>query len=90
MFNDPMILKSFAPVSSTTNCNSVKYKKLHSDVINMTFFDQLHEEDLVNPDGYIKKMMEEFYMGINLGDRLRHALYNEESEWYGILQQEKF
>ena len=44
MFNDRSILSSFPPVSYTLNCSGVKYKKLNSQVINMSFFDVLTEK----------------------------------------------
>lgn len=41
LFNDKTVLGTFAPVSYTNSCSGVKYKKLNSQVINMSFFDVL-------------------------------------------------
>ena len=67
----------------------VKYKKLNSDVINMSFFDFFYEKDIATEDGYIKKEMEEIYEGISLGDRMRKAILWEESDYYLELQEDK-
>lgn len=48
----------------------------------MSFFDFLHEKDITTSDGYIKKEPDEIVEGVNLGDRLRYALLNEESDYF--------
>jgi len=55
----------------------------------MSFFDVLHEKDIVMDDGYIKKEMEEIFEGISLGDRMRKALLWEESDYFFELQEDK-
>jgi len=64
MFNDRTILSSFAPVGYTLNCSNVKYKKLNSQVINMSFFDVLQEKQIVMSDGTIKGDFDEYHEGI--------------------------
>ena len=46
----------------------------------MSFFDFFEEKDIINPDGYIRKDLEEIYEGISLGDKMRKALLWEEDE----------
>ena len=47
MFNERNVLGTFSPVSSTYSCTGVKYKKMTSNVINMSFFDVLKEKEIV-------------------------------------------
>ncbi len=89
LFNDKTILATFEPLSYTLGCSGVKYKKLNSEVINMSFFDFFEEADIINPDGYIRKELEEFVEGISLGDKMRRAMLWEDDEHYGDLQTEK-
>ena len=89
LFNDKTILSSFQPVSYTMNCGSVNYKKLHSQVINMSYFDFLKEKEIVMDDGRIKGDFDEYVDGIQLSDRLRKAMLWEESDYYIELQEDK-
>ncbi|CDW85539.1 UNKNOWN [Stylonychia lemnae] len=87
--NDKTIQSTFEPLSYLAGCTGVKYKKLNSEVINMSFFDFLVEKDIATADGYIRKELEELYEGISLGDRMRKALLWEESEYFMELQEDK-
>lgn len=51
MFNDKSIISGFEPLNYITGCSGVKYKKLNSEVINVSFFDFLEEHNIVTPDG---------------------------------------
>ena len=82
LFNDKTILTTFEPVKYVPVCTGVKYKKLNSDVINMSFFDFFYEKDIATEDGYIRKELEELYEGISLGDRMRKSLLWEESDYF--------
>lgn len=44
---------------------------MKNEVINMSFFDFLHEKNITTADGYIRKEPDEYFEGIQLGDRLR-------------------
>ena len=44
LFNDKNLLSTFHPVAATLSCSGVKYKKMNSSVINMSFFDVLKEK----------------------------------------------
>jgi hypothetical protein len=89
LFNDKTILSSFNPVSYTLNCSGVKYRKLNSNVINMSFFDILKEKKVVMDNWHIKADFDEFYEGIQLSNRLRKAMLWEEDERYCELQDDK-
>ena len=89
LFNDRNILSSFQPVSYNMNCSNVKYKKMHSQVINMSYFDFLKEKQIVMDDGRIKGDFDEYFDGIQLSDRLRKALLWEESDYFMELQEDK-
>eukprot|EP00349_Pseudokeronopsis_sp_Brazil_P007979 CAMPEP_0202964038 /NCGR_PEP_ID=MMETSP1396-20130829/8107_1 /ASSEMBLY_ACC=CAM_ASM_000872 /TAXON_ID= /ORGANISM="Pseudokeronopsis sp., Strain Brazil" /LENGTH=51 /DNA_ID=CAMNT_0049685805 /DNA_START=287 /DNA_END=442 /DNA_ORIENTATION=+ len=48
----------------------------------MSFFDFFKTKGIVAESGYIKKEMDEYIDGMQLGDRLRQALAWEESEYF--------
>ncbi|TNV76267.1 hypothetical protein FGO68_gene6052 [Halteria grandinella] len=89
LFNDKTVLSTFNPVAYTLNCNSVKYKKLNAEVINLAWFDFLIEKGIVMDDYRIKADYDEYFEGIQLSDRLRKAMLWEESEYYCELQDDK-
>ena len=64
LFNNKTILSTFQPVGFTMNCSTVKYKKMHSQVINMSYFDFLKEKEIVMDDGRIKGDFDEYVDGI--------------------------
>ena len=80
MLNDKEILNTFEPLREIISCTGVKYKKLSSEVVNMSYFEFLKEKNIVMGDGEIKQELEEVYEGISLGNRLRKALLWEECE----------
>jgi hypothetical protein len=82
LFNSKTVLGSFTPVGYTLNCSGVKYKKLTSQVVNMSYFDFLKEKKIIMEGGHIKGDFDEFYEGITLGNRLRKAMLWEEDEQY--------
>lgn len=88
LFNDKTVLSSFGPVAATFSCNSVRYRKLNSQVINMAFFDVLKEKKVVMDDWTIKGDFDEWVDGIQLSNRLRKALLWEESEYFLDLQEQ--
>ncbi len=80
LFNDKTVLGTFAPVGYTLNCNNVNYKKLNSQVINMSFFDFLKEKKIVMDDWRIKADFDEYLDGIQLSNRLRKAMLWEDDD----------
>ena len=54
----------------------------------MSFFDVLLENQITVESGYIRKEMDEWLEGMQLGDRLRYALAFEESEYYEVFTEE--
>lgn len=62
---------------------------MNTDIVNMSFFDFLKENNIAVEDGYIKKEPDEYVEGVALGDRLRYALLYEESEYYEALQEDR-
>ena len=57
----------------------------------MAYFDVLEELNIVNDfNGHIKGCMDEWIDGMQLSDKLRHALIFEEDENYETLQQETY
>eukprot|EP00347_Sterkiella_histriomuscorum_P018293 403346062 len=89
LVNDSTVQKVFEPLKYVMSSTGVNYKKLNSEVINMSFFDFFYEKDIATEDGYIKKELEEMYEGISLGDRMRKAMLWEESEYFMELQDPK-
>jgi hypothetical protein len=71
IFNDKTITSTFEPVSDVTSCTGAKFKKLRAEVVNMSFFDFLHENKITTEDGSIKGAPEEVIEDISCGDRLR-------------------
>ena len=57
----------------------------------MSYFDFLEDLDIVNKNtGLIKGCMDEWYEGIQLGDKMRQAFLWEDDENYEELQQTKY
>lgn len=81
LFNSPQVISSFSPLSGlgVGKCTGLKYTHMTSSVLNMSYFDILHEINVCGENGHIRADMEEIYEGINLGDKLRKALLWEEA-----------
>lgn len=98
LFNSPQVISSFQPLSGlgVGKCTGLKYTHMTSNVLNMSFFDVLHEINVCGENGYIRADMEEIYEGISLSDKLRKAMLWEEAmedediQAYETLHQDKY
>ena len=81
LFNNQQVVAGFKPLHGlgVGKCTGLKYTHMTSKVLNMSYFDVLHEINVCGESGLIKADMEEIYEGINLGDKLRKALLFEEA-----------
>jgi len=82
IFNDQSVTNSFAPLAGNSECTGVKFSKLTCGVLNMSFFDVFQELKLVTDGGDIRQTFEERWEGIIIQDRIRNALFWEETEDY--------
>eukprot|EP00611_Tribonema_gayanum_P005481 TRINITY_DN14717_c0_g1_i1.p1 TRINITY_DN14717_c0_g1~~TRINITY_DN14717_c0_g1_i1.p1 ORF type:complete len:271 (-),score=51.74 TRINITY_DN14717_c0_g1_i1:39-821(-) len=78
LFSCPEVLSCIR--SGTGEVNSVKWEKLGCNTLSMDFFDCLTETGIVSANGHIRAMMEETVSGMTVGDRLRDALVNPDSD----------
>lgn len=66
--------------------DDIKFTQVSCDVLNMSYFDFLEELGIVNPNsGNIRGCIDEWHEGMQLQDKLRHALAFEEDENYEVL-----
>jgi hypothetical protein len=61
---------------------NVESEILKTNVLNMSFFDKLKEENIISDNGYIRGCMPERYHGCEGGSLLREMFINEDSESY--------
>lgn len=73
IFNSADVVGSFPPLAQMApgTCTGVKFQQLNCSVLNMAFFDVFQEVGVVTEGGNIMQCLQEFYEGINLGDKLR-------------------
>jgi len=89
-FNDTCVRSSVKVATSRTmthilgEAKSLTWKRMKTNVTNMSFFDRLRDEGLVTASGSIRKCMEEIYDGVTSGDLVREMLLNEDSEHFFI------
>ena len=82
-------MDTFEPLSNSLATKEVKYQRINSEIVNMSFFDFLEKADITMKGGYIKKELDEYVEGVQLGDRLRYAFLHEESEYYCNVQEDR-
>ena len=85
------VQNNFKPLESLGSVSSVTFKQISCKVLNMSFFDCLEQMDIVNKhNGMIQGCLDEWVDGMQLADKLRHALAFEEDENFETFQQDKY
>jgi hypothetical protein len=82
LFNSPAFKKetcNFLPTSDSW-INSVTFERLRSTLVNMNLFDKFEESDLCYQDGSIKKMWGYDVQDIEMVDKIRSSMIDEDSE----------
>lgn len=86
---DPNVLHSLRVVSSSGGWSSLGVKAtsitgevVPCTVLSMTFFDRLHDDNVVRESGAIQKCFDEFYQDIVVSDELRKMLLIDDSDHY--------
>lgn len=69
-------------VNMMGKATKVESEMLKTNVLNMSFFDKLKEENIIGENGYIRGCMPERYSGCEGGSLLREMFINEDSESY--------
>ena len=65
-------------------------RRIHTQATNMDLFDPLYENDIVTLDtGYIHQDYDQVVEDITVSDKLRQALLVEDSEPYGVFNQDQ-
>lgn len=79
------------PSFSYGKIESLSYKTMSCNVLNMAYFDFLEQLDLVNANtGHFKGAPDEWVDSIQLSTKLRQAMLWEDDENYCELQQDKY
>ena len=96
LFNDPIVKKNFPPLTliilpdEQKEIENFKYKVLNTQATNMDLFDPIYENDIVTLDtGYIHQDYDQVVEDITVSDKLRQALLVEDSEPYGVFNQDQ-
>lgn len=58
----------------------IESQQVSTNVMSMEFFDRLENFDIISTGGQIRGCFEEYFDGIQCGDKLREVLLNEDSE----------
>jgi len=76
------VISNFGPLNGMGEgqCTGVKYTQMNCNVLNMSFFDVFHENNICGEDGSIRMDYEERHEGMVLGDKLRKVLVWEDFE----------
>lgn len=56
-----------------TKATAVELETVPCTAISMSMFDKLHDRDVVQEGGYIRKCLEEYIENVCLGDQLRNV-----------------
>jgi hypothetical protein len=87
LLNDPQVQANFLPICNLGTCNGLTFKQVNCQILNMSYFDYLEEIGIINDhNGSIKGCFDEWFEGMQLGNKLRTALAWEEDENYETLQ----
>lgn len=90
LINSPIVssyLPQFSSAKKKTPVSSVSFKSLKSTETTMDLFNILKTHNLVYESGVIRKVMPEYLDDIEICDKIREVLLLEESEDYGIIEE---
>ena len=88
LINSGIIPSGIFPSTGSNTVSSVDLKKLRCSFLNLNFLDKLEEADIITSKDYIKKTYGDPIHSIEITDKLREALLNQDSETYAAFDKE--